>query len=58
MSLSKMAKVVFTQLNEPMIDIKVKDKAKFSEITKRLMGQPLAIYLMIHCFLHQLCSNS
>ncbi|MDP9701927.1 protein translocase subunit SecD [Paenibacillus polysaccharolyticus] len=39
------AKVVFTQLNEPMIDIKVKDKAKFSEITKRLINKPLAIYL-------------
>lgn len=39
------AKVVFNQLNQPMIDIQVKDKAKFAEITKRLIGQPLAIYL-------------
>ncbi|KAF4321955.1 hypothetical protein G195_004856 [Phytophthora kernoviae 00238/432] len=39
------AKVVFSQLNAPMIDIQVKDKAKFAEITKRLIGQPLAIYL-------------
>ncbi|MDO7908087.1 protein translocase subunit SecD [Paenibacillus sp. JX-17] len=39
------AKVSFNQLNQPMIDIKVKDKAKFAEITKRLIGKPLAIYL-------------
>lgn len=32
-------------LNQPVIAIKVKDKSKFAEITKRLIGQKLAIYL-------------
>ena len=39
------AKVSFDQLNEPVIEIKVKDKTKFAEITKRLIGKPLAIFL-------------
>ncbi|MNO34826.1 bifunctional preprotein translocase subunit SecD/SecF [compost metagenome] len=33
------------QLNRPEISIKVKDKDKFAEITKRLVGQKLVIYL-------------
>ncbi len=33
------------QLNRPEISIKVKDKNKFAEITKRLVGQKLVIYL-------------
>ncbi|MGN7765315.1 protein translocase subunit SecD [Paenibacillus sp. 22594] len=33
------------QLNRPEISIKVKDKSKFAEITKRLIGQKLVIYL-------------
>ncbi|OKP97628.1 protein translocase subunit SecD [Paenibacillus sp. P46E] len=32
-------------LNRPEISIKVKDKSKFAEITKRLIGQKLVIYL-------------
>lgn len=32
-------------LNRPEISIKVKDKDKFAEITKRLVGQKLVIYL-------------
>lgn len=39
------ASVVFGSLNEPMVDIQVKDKEKFAEITERLQGQELAIYL-------------
>lgn len=39
------ATVVFDQANRPMIQIEVKDKEKFAEITSRLVGQPLAIYL-------------
>ncbi|OKP88715.1 hypothetical protein A3844_05275 [Paenibacillus helianthi] len=33
------------KLNRPEISIKVKDKSKFAEITKRLIGQKLVIYL-------------
>src|SRR5690606_6703671 len=29
----------------PIIQIEVKDKAKFEDITRRLLGQPLSIYL-------------
>ncbi|MFP4977160.1 protein translocase subunit SecD [Paenibacillus sp. CN-4] len=32
-------------LNQPEISIKVKDKEKFAEITQRLLGKELAIYL-------------
>jgi SecD/SecF fusion protein len=39
------ATVVFDQANRPMIQIEVKNKEKFAEITSRLVGQPLAIYL-------------
>lgn len=37
--------VGYDQLNKPEISIKVKDKAKFAEITKRLMNKELAIFL-------------
>ncbi|WP_410514361.1 protein translocase subunit SecD [Paenibacillus sp. BR2-3] len=39
------AEVGRDNLNQPVISIKVKDKAKFAELTKRLLGQNLAIYL-------------
>jgi len=39
------AEVSRDNLNQPVISIKVKDKSKFAEITKRLLGQNLAIYL-------------
>lgn len=39
------AEVGRDNLNQPIISIKVKNKAKFSEITKRLLGKNLAIYL-------------
>ncbi|MNH99260.1 bifunctional preprotein translocase subunit SecD/SecF [compost metagenome] len=39
------AKLEFTQMNEPIVSIKVKSKEKFAEVTKRLLGQPLAIYM-------------
>ncbi|MDP4095197.1 protein translocase subunit SecD [Paenibacillus sp. P96] len=39
------ATVVSNQLNQPEISIKVKDSAKFAEITKRLIGKELAIFL-------------
>ncbi|MFF2910522.1 protein translocase subunit SecD [Paenibacillus sp. NPDC057934] len=39
------AEVGRDNLNQPIISIKVKDKAKFAEITKRLLGKNLAIYL-------------
>ncbi len=39
------ASVVYNQLNQPEITIQVKDANKFAEITKRLIGQPLAIFL-------------
>lgn len=39
------ASVVYDTLNKPMIDIKVKDKAQFAEITERLVGQELAIFM-------------
>ncbi|MBU5350273.1 protein translocase subunit SecD [Paenibacillus lautus] len=39
------ASVAYDQLNQPMIDIKVKDKGKFAEITERLLGQELAIFM-------------
>ncbi|NMO96754.1 protein translocase subunit SecD [Paenibacillus lemnae] len=32
-------------LNEPIVSIQVKDKAKFADITKRLLNKQLAIYL-------------
>ncbi|WP_410772532.1 protein translocase subunit SecD [Fontibacillus sp. BL9] len=39
------AKLEFNQMNEPLVSIKVKSKDKFAEVTKRLLGQPLAIYM-------------
>ncbi|CAM4358973.1 MAG: protein translocase subunit SecD [Paenibacillus macerans] len=39
------AKLEYTQMNEPVVSIKVKDKEKFAEVTKRLLGKPLAIYM-------------
>jgi len=39
------ASVGYDQLNQPVIDIKVKDKKKFADVTKRLIGQNLAIFL-------------
>lgn len=39
------AEVQRDNLNQPIIGIKVKDKDKFAEITKRLLGKELAIYL-------------
>jgi preprotein translocase subunit SecD len=39
------AKLEFTQMNEPVVSIKVNSKEKFAEVTKRLLGQPLAIYM-------------
>jgi SecD/SecF fusion protein len=34
-----------SQTNRPIVQIKLKDAKKFADITKRLSGQPLAIYL-------------
>ncbi|MEK3788848.1 protein translocase subunit SecD [Paenibacillus sp. FSL K6-1230] len=39
------ATVYSNNINQPEISIKVKDKEKFAEITQRLIGKPLAIYL-------------
>ncbi|GAB2672659.1 protein translocase subunit SecD [Paenibacillus thermoaerophilus] len=39
------AQVVFDQTNQPIVQIEVKDKAKFEEVTRRLVGKELAIYL-------------
>ena len=39
------AEVEYDNLNKPLISIQVKDKAKFAEITKRLMYKELAIFL-------------
>lgn len=39
------AEVGRDNLSQPVISIKIKDKDKFAEITKRLLGQNLAIYL-------------
>ncbi len=39
------AEVERDNLNQPVIRIQVKDKSKFAEITKRLLGKELAIYL-------------
>lgn len=39
------AQVGFDQANQPMIQIEVKDKEKFKDVTTRLVGKPLAIYL-------------
>ncbi|MGF7045929.1 SecD/SecF fusion protein [Paenibacillus sp. DS2015] len=39
------AEVRYNTLNQPEISITVKDKAKFAEVTKRLIGRELGIYL-------------
>lgn len=39
------AKVGFDTANRPIIHIEVKDKDKFADVTRRLLNQPLAIYL-------------
>ncbi|RUT43307.1 protein translocase subunit SecD [Paenibacillus anaericanus] len=39
------AKLEYTNMNEPIVAIKVKSKEKFAEVTERLLGQPLAIYM-------------
>lgn len=39
------AKVGFDQANRPIIQIEVIDKDKFADVTRRLLNQPLAIYL-------------
>ncbi|WP_136606742.1 protein translocase subunit SecD [Paenibacillus dokdonensis] len=39
------ASVGYNSLNQPLIDIKVKDKKKFADVTKRLLGKQLAIFL-------------
>jgi len=39
------ASVVYNSLNQPEITIQVKDANKFAELTKRLINQPLAIFL-------------
>lgn len=39
------AKLEYNSMNEPVVSIKVKDKEKFAEISKRLLGKPLAIFM-------------
>lgn len=39
------AKVGFDQQNRPMIEVRVKDADKFKQVTQKLIGKPLAIYL-------------
>ncbi len=39
------ASVQFNQAGRPYIALKVKDAKKFADVTKKLLGQPLAIYL-------------
>lgn len=39
------AKVVYNNLNQPLVTIKVKDKSKLADVSKRLVGKVLAIYL-------------
>ncbi|AOZ91880.1 protein translocase subunit SecD [Paenibacillus crassostreae] len=39
------AEVVYNTLNKPEISIQVNDKNKFAEVTKRLIGKELAIFL-------------
>lgn len=38
------AEITYTQLREPQIAIKVKDKKKFAEISQRLLGKNMAIF--------------
>lgn len=39
------AEVFLDELHRPVVSIEVKDKQKFAEVTGRLIGRPLAIYL-------------
>jgi preprotein translocase subunit SecD len=39
------AEVQFNQAGRPYISLKVKDAKKFADVTQKLLGQPLAIYL-------------
>ncbi|MGG1598830.1 protein translocase subunit SecD [Paenibacillus naphthalenovorans] len=39
------AKLGFDEANRPLVNIKVKDPEKFRQVTQKLLGQPLAIYL-------------
>jgi len=39
------AELTYSQLREPQIAIKIKDKKKFQEISQRLLGKNLAIFL-------------
>jgi len=39
------AEMTYSQLREPQIAIKIKDKKKFQEISQRLLGKNLAIFL-------------
>lgn len=39
------AEITYDQLHQPQIAIKIKDKKKFQEISQRLLGQNLAIFL-------------
>ncbi|MBP1156548.1 MULTISPECIES: protein translocase subunit SecD [unclassified Paenibacillus] len=39
------AQLGFDETNRPLVNIKVKDPEKFRQVTQKLVGQPLAIYL-------------
>jgi SecD/SecF fusion protein len=39
------AQIAFNELNQPIILIEVNEKEKWADVTRRLLGQPLAIYL-------------
>ncbi|MGF9711793.1 protein translocase subunit SecD [Paenibacillus sp. JMULE4] len=39
------AKLGFDEANRPLVNIKVKDPEKFRQVTQKLLGKPLAIYL-------------
>lgn len=39
------AEVAYDELGRPIINIEVKDPAKLHQVTQKLLGQPLAIYL-------------
>ncbi|MFS0727983.1 protein translocase subunit SecD [Paenibacillus sp. 1P07SE] len=39
------ARVIYNDLNQPNVSIEVKDAEKLRDVTTRLLGQPLAIYL-------------
>ncbi|MBQ4897860.1 hypothetical protein KB559_03250 [Paenibacillus sp. Marseille-P2973] len=37
--------LVYNQVNEPMVNVEFKSKDKLAEVTERLLGQPLAIFM-------------